>query len=86
MSACLMEGSIMLEIISPEKMLYNGEVTKVMLPGSSAPFTVLYNHAPLISLLRKGDVVWSAGGEETRMPIDGGFVEVKENCVTVCVE
>ena len=77
---------MLLEIISPEKTLYTGEVEKVLLPGSKAPFMVLANHAPMISLLQKGDVVWNTRSGESRIAVNGGVVEVKGNCITVCTE
>lgn len=77
---------MILEILSPEKRLFKGNVSRVALPGSMAPFVVLHNHAPIISVLSAGDIVWISEGEEQRMRIDSGFVEVKENCIIVCVE
>lgn len=74
-----------LNILSPEKTIFRGEVAKVVLPGTAAPFTVLRNHAPLVSSLQKGFIRWQAGtpGE---IAIKDGFVEVKNNVVTACVE
>lgn len=81
-----MEGVMLLEIISPEKIIYKGDVAKVLFPGSKAPFLVLYNHAPMISLLKRGDIVWNTATEESRLAVEGGFVEIRDNCITVCVE
>lgn len=81
-----MEGATFkLNIISPEKILFSGEVVAVALPGSKEPFTVLHNHAPIISTLSKGVIRWKAEtpGEQK---IVNGFVEVKNNVVTACVE
>lgn len=75
-----------LEILSPEKALFNGAVTRVSLPGSMAPFVVLQNHAPIMSVLSAGAVAWLAGDDEQRIEIAGGFAEVKDNCITVSVE
>lgn len=75
-----------LEIISPEKRLFTGMVEWVMLPGAKAPFTVLYNHAPLVSTLCAGDIKWKIGKEKQKMTVKSGFVEVKENKVTALVE
>ena len=79
-------GVIELEILSPGKTVFAGQVSCVRLPGAKAPFTVLPGHAPLVSLLCKGDVTWVVAGEEQKTAVDGGFVEVKDNKVTVCVE
>ena len=80
------EELIELEIISPEKRLFTGMVEWVMLPGAKAPFTVLYNHAPLVSTLCAGDIKWKIGKEKQTMTVKSGFVEVKENKVTALVE
>lgn len=75
-----------LEIISPEKILFSGEVSVAAFPGEKSPFTVLYNHAPLISSLVAGTISFTADEKENTIDILGGFVEVKNNCVTACVE
>ena len=77
---------IELEILSPGKTVFAGQVSRVRLPGAKAPFAVFPGHAPLVSLLCKGDVTWVVAGEEQKTAVDGGFVEVKDNKVTVCVE
>lgn len=80
------EGLIELEIVSPEKQLFNGCVDQVSLPGAKAPFTVLHNHAPMVSTLCAGDIKWKTGNDEHLLVVKSGFVEVKENKVTACVE
>lgn len=80
--------TLQLHIISPEKSLYQGEVLKVLLPGTKAPFMVLPLHAPIISSLERGRIRFSPadGTPERTMKVSGGFVEVKNDIVTVCVE
>ena len=80
------EDLIELEIVSPEKRLFTGLVEWVMLPGAKAPFTVLCNHAPLVSTLCAGNIKWRIGKEEQMMAVKSGFVEVRNNKVVVCVE
>ena len=79
-----------LEIITPEQIYFSGEVTSVTLPGTSGLFTVWENHAPLISSLAKGKISFVAIVDnhkvETELVVDGGFAEVSNNTVTVCVE
>ena len=75
-----------LEIVSPEKQLYVGHVAWVQIPGSRAPFMVLRNHASLVSTLSAGSVKWQSGGNEQMIQVKSGFVEVKNNKVTICVE
>ena len=77
---------IELEIVSPEKQLFKGLVEWVQLPGAKAPFTVLCNHAPMVSTLRTGCVRWKAGNEEQQLLVKSGFVEIKNNNVSVCAE
>ena len=78
--------TIALHIISPEGTIVKADVSLVSLPGIVSPFTVLPGHAPLITALSKGSVRYVEDGEEKRVPIREGFVEVRENTVTVCVE
>lgn len=75
-----------LEIISPSEILFKGEAQAVTLPGSLGSFTVLKNHASLISVLKKGSVLYrTPEGEEVSVDIKGGLVDVDNNVVSVCV-
>ena len=74
-----------LEIISSEKVLFKGNVQSVTLPGSLGTFTVLEQHAPLISTLTHGAVIYSIGGVPKQVTIESGVVEVLDNKVVVCV-
>ncbi|MGN0225891.1 MAG: ATP synthase F1 subunit epsilon [Prevotella sp.] len=78
--------SLTLRIISPERIVFVGEVESVTVPGTMGEFQVLPNHAPLISSLDPGKVVYDT--DEGRMEIDisGGFAEVQNNNVSLCVE
>ncbi|MDH8702214.1 F-type H+-transporting ATPase subunit epsilon [Dysgonomonadaceae bacterium PH5-43] len=75
-----------LEIISPEKIIYIGEAEMVSLPGLKGSFTILERHAPIISSLSKGKVVYRKDAQEYSCEINGGFIEMKDNKITVCVE
>ena len=75
-----------LEIISPEKTVYSGEAELVTLPGSVGLFTILNRHAPIISALTKGVLTYCVNGEKTEITVNGGFVEAKNNHVSVCIE
>ena len=76
-----------LKIVSPEKIEFEGDVESVLVPGSLGQFEILVNHAPIISSLDKGKVVYTvAGGEKCTLDIIGGFVEVQKNVVSLCVE
>lgn len=77
-----------LEILTPEKKLYSGEVYGVQMPGISGSFEVLEKHAPLVSALKAGrlKVLKDKQNNFTHFDIKGGFVEVLNNKVTVLVE
>ncbi len=75
-----------LEIISPSEILFKGQADSVTLPGTLGSFTVLKNHASLISVLNAGSVVYrTPAGEEISVDIKGGLVDVDNNIVSVCV-
>jgi F-type H+-transporting ATPase subunit epsilon len=75
-----------LDIISPEKTLYSGTAESVMLPGLKGAFTILERHAPIISGLNEGTLTYRSEGKDVSLPVNGGFVEARNNIVTVCVE
>lgn len=76
-----------LKIVSPEKIEFEGEVNSVLVPGTMGQFEILVNHAPIISSLDKGKVVYALpDGEKKSLGITGGFVEVQKNVVSLCVE
>jgi F-type H+-transporting ATPase subunit epsilon len=75
-----------LEIISPEKIIYSGEAASVTLPGLVGSFTILDRHAPIVSVLKKGVLIYKIGGNETEVAVNSGFVEAKQNIVSVCIE
>ena len=72
-------------IVSPEKTLYEGEAEGVKLPGVKGRFEVLNGHAPIISTLTAGKVE-CVGTSSSTFHVKGGFVEVAQNEVSVCVE
>ena len=74
--------TIHLDIISPEGTLVCEEVKRVELPGAKGRFVVLKDHAPIVSSLVEGDIVYDGGS----VHIKSGFVEVIDNHVTACVE
>ena len=75
-----------LKVISPEAVNFEGEVEAVTLPGAMGAFTVLKNHASLISTLSAGALIYTiAGGGEQRLEIEGGIVDVDNNVISVCL-
>ncbi len=76
-----------LEIITPKKVVFSGDVTSFSAPGVLGGFQVLKSHAPLLSSLSIGEVkVVDAAGNESRYATSGGFVEVHENKVILLAE
>ena len=70
-----------LEILTPEKKVFEGEVTIVTFPGADGSFQVLDHHAPLISLLKQGTVEYKGKDGAKNIEITGGVVEVLKNNV-----
>ena len=75
-----------LKIISPEKIVYNGEAESVLVPGTLGSFEILNDHAPIISSLEHGKLEYPPPAGKQELMVDGGFVEVQKNVVSVCVE
>ena len=72
-----------LSIVSPEKEIFDGEVNSVTLPGAMGSFTILPQHAPIVSSLKEGKL--TDDNEECTLDIQGGFVEMSDGKVSVCV-
>lgn len=75
-----------LRIIAPDRLVYEGEVESVTLPGTLGSFTVLNNHAPIISSLDMGKITYKDADGATDIAVKSGFAEVKDNILSVCVE
>ena len=74
-----------LNIISAEKVEFTGEVSKVTMPGALGLFTVLENHAALISSLVAGKTVYTVDGKDEEMEIKDGIADINHNVVSVCL-
>jgi F-type H+-transporting ATPase subunit epsilon len=72
-----------LEILTPEKKIFEGDVAIVTFPGANGSFQVMDNHAPLISLLKEGFVEYKGKEGTKNVKIVGGVVEVLKNKVIV---
>jgi|TARA_B110000093_G_C12682831_1_gene290872 F-type H+-transporting ATPase subunit epsilon len=76
-----------LEIITPEKQLFSGEVNSVKFPGSNGGFEVLNNHAPIISTLSKGVIRVITKEKDTKtFDISSGVIEMQKNKIIVLAE
>lgn len=75
-----------LKIISAQEILFEGTVSSVTLPGAMGSFTVLHNHAALVSTLVSGDIVYTDdNGARQSRHIDGGLADIDNNTVSVCI-
>jgi F-type H+-transporting ATPase subunit epsilon len=75
---------MVLDILTPDKALFSGEVASVVLPGSKGQFEILANHAAIVSSLDKGTIkVKTKDGKTESIEINGGVVEVLNNKIVV---
>lgn len=75
-----------LEIITPEKKIFEGDVTIATFPGADGSFQVMNDHAPLISLLKEGVVEYKSKEATNQVKITGGVVEVLKNKVILLAD
>jgi F-type H+-transporting ATPase subunit epsilon len=75
-----------LEILTPERKVFEGNVNIVTFPGADGSFQVLDNHAPLISLLKEGIVEYKSKETSQSVAITGGVVEVLKNKVILLAD
>ena len=74
------------DLVSPERMVFSGEVEHVVVPGSEGEFGVLAHHAPFVSMLRPGILSILGPGTPQRIVVGGGFAEVAPEGLTVLAE
>lgn len=75
-----------LEIITPDKKVFEGEVSIVTFPGADGSFQVMNDHAPIISLLKDGVVEYKSKEAAQQIAITGGVVEVLKNKVILLAD
>lgn len=78
--------AIQLDIVTPERRLVSVEVDQVRAPGAQGSFGVLPGHTPLLTVMEPGELVYQSGGRDHRYFVGGGFVEVRDDRVTVLAE
>ena len=76
---------MILEVVTTEETLHSGEADVVIAPGIEGQLGILPRHAPLLTAVNKGEVVVRNEGIETSIDVNGGFLEVKDNKVTILV-
>jgi F-type H+-transporting ATPase subunit epsilon len=76
-----------IEIITPDRKIYEGDIKSIRVPGKKGSFQVLKDHAPIISTLENGPVIMvDHDGNETKYEINGGVIEVKSNKIILLAE
>lgn len=76
-----------IEIITPDKKIFEGDIRSIRVPGTKGSFQVLKDHAPIISTLENGTLIMvDQDNKETRYEINGGVIEVKMNKIILLVE
>ena len=73
-------------VISPEKVLFEGEAASVIVPAFDGELGILTSHAPMMTLLGKGSLRIGGSGSDRAFNIEGGFLQVIENVVRVVTE
>jgi F-type H+-transporting ATPase subunit epsilon len=74
------------ELVSPEKLMFSGEVEQVDVPGTEGDFGVLEGHAPFVTTLRPGILTVHAAGGQQKIVVLGGFAEVSAQGLTVLAD
>ena len=74
------------DLVSPEKLVLSAEVDMVEVPGAEGDFGVLPNHSPVMAMLRPGTLTVESDGKRQNFELDGGFVDVTPEGVTVLAE
>lgn len=80
-----MRAPVYLQVMSPEKILYEGNVCLARFPGKKASFVVMKDHAPIMSLLSRGYISYEGELGNGKIPVSRGFVQVRNNKVYACV-
>lgn len=75
-----------LEIVSPEATLFKGNITSVTLPGVNGSFQILNNHAPIVSILKAGDIKIAAESFAFDKSVADRFVKVDEKTYTLSIQ
>lgn len=81
-----MSQKLILNIVTPGKQLVADEVDQVNAPGTEGDLGILYDHAPLLTNLRSGQLSYEKDGETVALVVSGGYLEVTDNRVTVLAE
>jgi F-type H+-transporting ATPase subunit epsilon len=79
-------ATLRLEIITAERQVFSDDVNTVVVPGVDGELGVLPHHAPLITMIRPGEVLVRKDGEETYLFVSGGFLEVRPDKIIILAD
>ena len=75
-----------LDIVTPEREVFSDQVDSTVLPGIEGELGILPNHAPLVTILKPGELTYTKGGETEHLAVGEGFVEVTQTKVAVMTD
>jgi F-type H+-transporting ATPase subunit epsilon len=81
-----MESALRLEIVTPIRLIYKGDVDEVIAPGLYGELGILVDHAPLLTALAMGELIYKSGSHPDYAFIEFGFLEVRNNIITIIAE
>ena len=79
-------ATIRLEVVTPEKMVFSDDVDLILAWGVEGQLGILPHHAPLMTILQPGDLVFRKAGKEESLTISGGFLEVRPDKVIILAD
>lgn len=82
---CRIYNFMELTITSATGLVCQAKAERVMLPGVQGRFTILRNHAPIMALLEKGDIIYKTADGEHRVAINSGLADLSHNTLNICV-
>ncbi|PIQ96845.1 MAG: ATP synthase F1 subunit epsilon [Nitrospinae bacterium CG11_big_fil_rev_8_21_14_0_20_56_8] len=77
---------LQLSIVTPQRLIVSDQVDQVNIPGTEGDLGILYDHAPILTGMRSGQLSYQKEGQTIVLIVSGGYVEVTENRVTVLAE
>lgn len=81
-----MSEELILEVVTPEKIVFSGKVDEVTIPGTEGEFGVLRGHEPFLTSVDIGELYYLAGGKKAHYAVNTGYAEVTGGKVTVLIE
>ena len=79
-------GKLNLEVVTPDRIVFSGQITHLLVPGSEGDLEIMPGHTPLLTGLRTGEMVITTEGGEERLTLSEGFLEVTPGKIAVLAE